>query len=167
VFAKNIYTMKKLFFASLILISAFSVRSQNAALKFGGGLNLGIPVHNLSGSTVAIGADFLAHYAVTTQVAITGDFGYTALFAENGGATTNILPLRAGLRVYPAENVYFLGKIGAGFISSNGSSVTSTAYSLGGGYSINNKLEIGASYDGYSKNGTIGLLNLRLGFFFK
>ena len=158
--------MKKIFFASLILVSSFSAKSQNTALKFGGGLNLGIPVHNLSGSSVAIGADFLAHYAVTSQVAITGDFGYNALFAKNGGGTSNIIPLRAGIRIYPVENVYFLGKIGAGFISSNGSSVTSTAYSLGAGYSVNKKVEIGASYDGYSKNGTIGLLNLRLGFFF-
>ena len=159
--------MKKLFFASSIIIFSFSAKSQNTALKFGGGLNLGIPVHNLSGSSVAIGADFLAHYSVTNQVAITGDFGYTALFAKNGGSNTNILPLRAGVRIYPADNVYFLGKIGAGFISSDGSSVTSTAYSLGGGYLINHKLEVGASYDGYSNNGAIGLLNLRLGFFFK
>ena len=157
--------MKQILIASGILLASFAAKSQSI-LKFGGGLNIGIPVKNLSGSSLAVGADVIAIYPASKQVSITGDFGYNALFAKNGGKTTNILPLRAGVRVYPNENFYLAGKIGAGFISSNGNSITSTAYSLGGGYAISNKIELGVSYDGYSKDGTIGLLNLRLGFFF-
>lgn len=158
--------MKKLFFVPLICLSMLMVNAQKTPLKFGVGLDLGIPAKNLGGSSIAAGADVMAHYAVSKEVALTGDFGYTALFAKNGGSTTSILPLRVGVRVYPVSNFFLGGKIGAGFLSSSLSSVTTTAYSLGGGFSIDDQLELGASYDAYSKNGTIGLVNIRLGYFF-
>lgn len=161
--------MKKLFLGTLLFLCVFTVKSQNKDLKFGGGINVGIPVSNLNGTSLGAGFDLLAHYKVATQVAITGDIGYTALFGKNGASTTNLIPLRIGLRFYLTPEFYLSGKIGAGFLSNSSSystSVTTTAYSIGAGYMIDKKLEIGASYDGYSKNGTIGLLNLRLGFFF-
>lgn len=157
--------MKKVLLASLILFSVVSTKAQSSDLTFGVGLDLGIPAHNLSGSSIAAGFDVMAHYSVSKEVAITGDVGYTALFAKSGGKTTNIIPLRAGIRFYPGSNFFVGGKIGAGFLSGNGS-VTTTAYSLGGGFKIDKQLELGASYDGYSKNGTVGLVNIRLGYFF-
>lgn len=155
--------MKKLLSATILFLSVLSARSQ---VKFGGGLNVGLPVQNLSGSSVAVGADLMLHYAASLQVAITGDVGYTALFAKNDGKTTSIIPLRAGIRFYPVSNFFLGGKIGAGFLSGNGS-ITTTAYSLGAGVKMDDQLEIGASYDAYSKEGTIGLINFRLGYFFK
>lgn len=155
--------MKKLLTASVLFLSFMSAKSQ---AKFGAGLNVGIPVKNLSGSSVAVGADLMLHYGISKEVAVTGDVGYTALFAKNDGKTTNIVPLRAGLRFYPSPGFFLGGKIGAGFLSGNGS-ITTTAYSLGAGLKMDDRLEIGASYDAYSKNGTIGLLNFRLGYFFK
>lgn len=158
--------MKRLLLLSVILFAAFSAKSQSQQLKFGMGLNLGIPANNLSGSSIAAGVDVMAHYMASKDVAITGDFGYNALFAKNGGGTTSILPLRVGLRVYPDSRFFLAGKIGAGFLSSKYSSVTSTAFSIGAGLKFDKQLELGATYDGYSKNGTIGLVNFRLGYFF-
>ena len=140
--------------------------SVKAQAKFGAGLNVGIPVQNLSGSSIAVGGDLMLHYGLSKEVAVTGDVGYTALFAKNDGKTTSIVPLRAGLRYYPSPGFFLGGKIGAGFLSGNGS-ITTTAYSLGAGVKMDDQLEIGASYDAYSKNGTIGLINFRLGYFFK
>ena len=140
--------------------------SVKAQVKFGAGLNVGIPVQNLSGSSIAVGGDLMLHYGLSKEVAVTGDVGYTALFAKNDGKTTSIVPLRAGLRYYPSSGFFLGGKIGAGFLSGNGS-ITTTAYSLGAGVKMDDQLEIGASYDAYSKNGTIGLINFRLGYFFK
>ena len=142
------------------------VTAANAQAKFGAGLNVGIPVQNLSGSSIAVGGDLMLHYGLSKEVAITGDAGYTALFAKNDGKTTGIIPLRVGLRYYPSSNFFLGGKIGVGFLTGNGS-VTTTAYSLGAGIKMADNLEIGASYDAYSKDGTIGLLNFRLGYFFK
>jgi hypothetical protein len=158
--------MKKLFFATAILLTAITTNAQNSDLKFQGGLDLGIPAHNLSGTSLGVGVDVMALYPLSKEAVVTGDFGYTALFGKNGATTTNLLPLRAGLRFYPSDNFFVAGKIGAGFMSNNGSSVTTTAYSFGLGYKIAPKVEIGGSYDGYSKNGTVGLINLRLGYTF-
>jgi len=158
--------MKKVLFATVILLTAITTRAQKSDIKFQGGLDLGIPVHNLSGTSIGAGLDVMAIYSISNEAALTGDFGYTALFAKYGATTTSLLPLRIGLRYYPSENFFVGGKIGAGFMSNNGSSVTTTAYSFGLGYSFAPKLEIGGSYDGYSKNGTVGLLNLRLGYTF-
>ena len=159
--------MKKLFFATAILFATVTVNAQNANLKFGAGLNIGIPAHNLSGTSLGVGVDVIVLYSLSKQAALTGDFGYTALFGKNSAPTTSLLPLRVGLRYYPSDDFYVAGKIGAGFLSSSYGSSTTTAYSFGAGYKIDPQLEIGASYDGYSKNGTIGLVNLRLGYFFK
>lgn len=158
--------MKILFFATSLLLTVITTNAQKTDLKFQGGLNVGIPAHNLGGTSLGLGVDLLAHYTIAPQVAITGDVGYTALFGKNGAGTTNLIPFRAGLRFYPSDDFFVAGKIGAGFISSSGSSVTTTAYSFGIGYKIDTKLELSASYDGYSKNGTVGLINLRLGYFF-
>lgn len=147
-------------------MAVFSAEAQKSALQFQGGLNVGIPAHNLGGTSLGLGADLLAHLSVTSQVAITGDIGYTALLGKNGGGTSNLVPIRAGVRVYPSEDFFVGGKIGAGIISNDGSSVTTTAYSFGIGYKAARRIELGASYDGYSKNGTVGLINLRLGYFF-
>lgn len=154
--------MKKLLSVSILSILLLSAKAQ---WKVGAGLNVGIPITNLEGSSMAVGGDLMVHYAASRQVAITGDVGYTALFAKNDGKTTSIIPLRAGLRVYPTESFFIGGKIGAGFLSGNGSTTT-TAYSFGAGVNMDNRWEIGASYDAYSKEGTIGLLNFRLGIFF-
>jgi hypothetical protein len=155
--------MKKLFSIPVLLLMAVCVHAQP---KIGAGLNVGLPVQNLSGSSIAVGADLMALFPLSKEASVTGDVGYTALFAKNGGKTTGIVPLRIGLRYYPSPSFFLGGKIGVGFLSGNGS-VTTTAYSLGAGVKMDNQLEIGASYDAYSKNGTIGLINFRLGYFFK
>ena len=158
--------MKKIFFATVILLTAITTNAQTSGVKFGGGLNIGIPAHNLSGNSLGAGVDLMALYNLSNEFAITGDVGYTALFGKNGTSTTNLIPLRAGLRSYPSNEFFFAGKIGAGFISNSGSSVTTTAYSFGLGYKIDPKLELGASYDGYIKEGTVALINISLGYFF-
>jgi len=166
--------MKKVIL-SLAIIALATVGAQaqkkhssesEGAFKVGVGLDLGIPVSNLDGSSFAIGADVLAEYGFTSQFALTGDIGYTRILAKSGGSDFGIVPLRAGLRVYAAPDFYFGAKIGAGFVSGSGSSFTSTAYSFGAGYKFSSALDLGASYDGYSKNGSIGLINFRLGYTF-
>jgi hypothetical protein len=162
--------MKRLFFATGILLTALTGNAQKSNLKFSGGLNIGIPAHNLGGTSLGLGVDVMALYPLSTQATITGDFGYTALFAKNakytGATTTNLLPLRVGLRYYPSGNFFVAGKIGAGFISNSGSSITTTAYSFGLGYAFTPKIELGGSYDGYSNDGTVGLVNFRVAYFF-
>ncbi len=161
--------MKKLFFVSTILLATIAGTAQKSDLKFGAGLNLGIPAHNLSGTSLGAGIDLMALYSLSKEAALTGDVGFTALFGKNGASTSSLIPLRIGLRYYPSANFFMGAKIGAGFISNSTSfvtSVTTTAYSFGLGYKFDPNWEIGGSYDGYSKNGTVALVNFRLGYFF-
>lgn len=162
--------MKKLFFATVILLAAFKGNAQKSSVRFSGGFNIGIPAHNLDGNSLGVGIDVMALYPLSEQVSITGDFGYTALVAKKAkypdATTTNLLPLRIGIRYYPSKSFFVAGKIGAGFISNSGNSITTTAYSFGLGYAITSKVELGGSYDGYSKNGSIGLVNFRIAYFF-
>jgi hypothetical protein len=157
--------MKKILLATVILFNAFSGNSQNS-FRVQGGIDLGIPVHNLGGTSVGLGVDLTGIYRLSDAAALTGDFGYTALLAKSRkDATTNLLPLRIGLRYYPTGNFFVGGKIGAGFISNPGTtSITTTTYSFGLGLNASQRVEIGGSYDGYSKYGSVGLINFRLGY---
>jgi hypothetical protein len=159
--------MKTAFFAIIIFFIALTSQAQNS-FHVQGGINLGIPVHNLYGNSIGLGLDLTGIYMLSNEAALTGDFGYTALLSKfKEDATTNLLPLRIGLRYYPSTKFFVGGKIGAGFISNPGtSSITTTAYSFGLGFNASPHVELGGSYDGYSKNGSIGLLNFRLGYQF-
>ena len=158
--------MRKIFIATALLLTVVTASAQKSDFTFQGGIDLGVPVHNLDGTSVGLGFDLLAHYRLSPEAAVTGDAGYTALLGKNGAPTTNLIPFRIGLRYYPSSNFFVGGKVGAGFISSSGNSVTTTAYSFGLGFVADEHIELGASYDGYSKNGTVGLLNLRFGYVF-
>jgi hypothetical protein len=161
--------MKKLLTTAIICSIFITVHAQRSDLKFGVGFDLGIPAHNLSGTSIGLGLDLMALYRLSKEAAATGDIGYTALLGKNGAGTSNLIPLRVGLRYYASPDIFIGAKIGVGFLSNNRpntSSLTTTAYSFGVGYAGDPHFEVGASYDGYSKNGTVGLVNIRLGYFF-
>ncbi|MEO7048660.1 MAG: hypothetical protein ABI091_25390, partial [Ferruginibacter sp.] len=65
------------------------------------------------------------------------------------------------------SSFYLGGKVGVGIFTGGGNNTSTTAYSFGAGYMISPKLDLGVSYDGYSKSGySSGLVNVRLGYFF-
>ncbi len=157
--------MKKLLFVA-ILVTAFSLaNAQN--FKIGGGINVGVPVSNLNGVSVAAGADILGHIGLSEKLGITVDAGYSFLFPKDGGDNVGLIPIRAGIRYMATPQLYFGGKAGIGILTFKGDSETGATFSFGAGYMLDSKLDLGLSYDGYSKKGdSFGLLNLRLGYFF-
>ena len=162
--------MKKIFFIAIFIIASFFVNAQSGkgyeGFKIGAGIDVAIPVNNLQGTSIGAGADLLAQYGISENLAITGDVGYTALFAKSGGSTLGLIPIRVGIRFFPSQEFYLGAKVGVGILTGSGSSTSLTAYSFSAGYMISPTLDLGASYDGYSKNGSIGLVNVRLGFSF-
>ena len=165
--------MKKLLLAVVIIAGTFTASYAQTGFKAGGGINLAIPANNLKSYSIGAGLDLMAHYGFTDALALTGDVGYTAMFAkkEFEDLKFNVIPLRAGLRFYPSPNFFLAGKAGVGFLNVTApnnvkSNTTATAYSFGAGYAMDDKLEIGATYDGYSKNGSFGIVNIRLGYWF-
>lgn len=158
--------MKKVLFVLSLTFVSFVGFAQEGAFKFGAGLNLAIPASNLSGVSIGAGVDLLGQYNVSENFGITADAGYTALFVKNGGDQVNLIPIRAGIRYYPSAEFFLAGKAGVGILTGNGSSTSTTAYSFGAGYVFSPKMDVSASYDGYSKNGSFSLINVRLGYTF-
>lgn len=181
--------MKKLLFVSAVAFFAFtsasaqSSESTSSKFKIGAGLNVLFPVSNADAYSVGVGVDVMAQYAVSENISITADAGYTSLmvkseFKSDDFKSQGIIPIRAGIRFFPSSQFYIGGKVGVGIMTdvvksinlvtgeiSKGSQST-TAYSFGAGYMLSPKLDIGINYDGYSKNGSLGLIGARLGYTF-
>ncbi len=151
-----------------VLVTVFSIaNAQN--FRVGGGINLAVPVSNMEGISIGAGADLLGLIGLSPNFGITVDAGYTSLFAKNGGDNVGIVPIRGGIRFNATPELYIGGKAGVGILTGNGNSSTRTAYSFGAGYMLDPKLDLGLSYDGYSKKDfapSFGYINLRLGYFF-
>ncbi len=163
--------MKKTFFISALITFSFIVKAQDApsitGFKFGAGASVAIPVSNLDFTSIGAGIDLLGQYGINENIAITADAGYTGLFGKKGYSDFTLIPIRAGVRYFATPELYFAGKIGVGILKTKGlSSETSTAYSFGAGYFISSNVDVSAAYDGYSKNGSIGLVAIRLGYTF-
>ncbi len=156
--------MKKLFLMA-VLVTVFSIANAQE-FKIGAGINLAVPVSNMDGTSIGAGVDLLGQIGLSENFAITVDAGYTSFFAKNGGDNYGLIPIRGGIRFMATPQLYLGGKAGVGILTGNGSSTSTTAYSFGAGYQLDPKLDLGLSYDGYSKNGSFGYINLRLGYNF-
>jgi hypothetical protein len=180
--------MKKTMF--IILCSAFAsvAIAQNTpanirGFKVAGGINVAIPANNLKSYSIGVGADLLAQYGISNSFGITGDVGYTTLFPNDKGKAAGvrdlqIFPIRLGLRYYPSSAFYVGAKAGLGLLSDKGldNQNRTLTYSFGGGFMASPKLDLGLTYDGYTNNGasgignfndnSLGIVNLRLGYFF-
>ena len=152
--------------------------------KFGGGIEVAAPANNMAAYAIGVGADLLGHYGLSDQIALTVDAGYMGFFVKKsyGDGTLSIIPIRGGIRYYPIQHVYVSGRAGVG-IMTGGTSTTSVAFAFGGGYMVDNKLDLGLAYEGYGgpkdqvigtypytvvkKGASFGYVGLRLGYFFK
>ena len=180
------YKLQKNNMKKIIILSLFTAFYLNSVaqgpingFKVGGGLSVVAPVGNLEGYSVGVGVDLLGQYGISSQFAITADAGYTTLFPKNKDAESfNIIPLRAGIRFYPSSKLYLGGKAGIAIMTMKDSdSQSNFAYSVGGGFRMDNKLDIGLSYDGSSLKSpatvltpessiSFGYIGIRLGYMF-
>jgi hypothetical protein len=76
----------------------------------------------------------------------------------------NVIPVKAGLRVYLADIFYVGGEAGVGFASKRN---TSFVYSTSLGVKLKNGIDIGAKYDNYSHRLIQDAISLKLGYHFK
>ncbi len=163
--------MKKLLILSFLITFYFTSVAQESVQGFrvGGGLSVVAPIgNNLNAYSVGVGLDLLGQYGISSQIAITGDVGYTTIFAKNDGVDAfNIIPIRAGIRFFPSDKFYLGGKAGVGILTGSGNSTSGFAYGVGAGFRMDDKLDIGLNYDAVSKNSTsFSYLGLRLVYFF-
>lgn len=97
-------------------------------------------------------------------------YGYYSSYTSQGiyifsedKAIKNVVPVKAGLRVFLGDQFYIGGEAGAGITSR----VTTFMYTPSLGLRFNNGLDIGAKYDHYSNDRIPNTLALKLGYHFK
>ncbi len=165
--------MRKIYVLVYLILISFNSLCQPAPpatkrFSIGAGLSLAIPARNLAANTLGGGLDVLGQYRLDTKLAATADVGVTALAARFNIPTSAVIPIRLGLRYFPAPNAYLSGKAGmAIFALGDVVSENYAAWSLGAGYVINQRLDISGAFEGFAKKSTdFGYVSLRLGYTF-
>lgn len=155
--------------AAVALFFSTNVNAQSSP-KFGIGLNVGVPT--ATGGSLAIGGDLRYQFDIDKQLSIPITAGYTNISFKDsyGGGSIGYIPAKAGLKYFfndTGSGVYGLAEAGAAFSTNDGGG-TSFVYSPAIGYSWSNGLDLGAKYEGISKNSSnTGYVGLRLAYGFK
>jgi hypothetical protein len=143
------------------LLIGTNVKAQttpSSAFRFGIGLEVGAPTGNAStGSSFVLGVTPRLQYGLTNDLALTLTSGYYNFFGKNNVADGGVVPLKAGIKAFFAESLYFGAEVGAGFETNSGGSTKFIA-SPGLGWA-NKSWDISARYENFSGNNAFGIGN--------
>ena len=172
--------MKKILLL-LVVVSAFAYNSyaqtsKDATGKFSIGIDPGLPVGDASnGSSFAIGGDLKYAMPVAQNFDVSLSAGFTTFIGKtvnSGGFSVkynnlNAIPVKIGGRYNFEGTNGFFGEFafGAAFIQDGVG--TAFIYSPGVGYALDGGFEVGVRYEGWSKNGTVSQIGLRVGYNFQ
>ncbi len=171
--------LTKLAAAALTGVALFigtNVKAQttpSSAFRFGIGLEAGVPTGNASNvSNFSLGGTARLQYGLTNDLALTLTSGYYNMFLKSpfkdapGAKDIGIVPLKAGIKAFFAENLYFGAEVGAGFETNSGGSTKFIA-SPGLGWA-NKSWDVSARYENFAgQNNNYGLVGLRLAYGFE
>lgn len=169
--------MKKLFLLTAIAgVLAFSNASaQNrkdpamGGAKLSVGAEFGLPTGNFGDFyKLGVGGSLVYIAPIAENLKVTGSAGYISYSPKEvlgyKGPSSSFIPVKAGLRYYFVENFYGAAELGAAFAGKNASG-TAFAYSPGIGveFPVADKasIDLGARYEGWSKNGTLSFFGIR------
>jgi hypothetical protein len=147
-------------------------------LRFGLGLEAGAPTGDVN-SNFELGGTARLQYGVGDRFALMLTSGYYNFFGKNytttlpGGATATVdgsslgvIPVKAGLKAFFSDNLYFSAEAGAGF-EMNGAKNTKLILSPGLGYA-NQKWDVGVRYEDFSgQSNSYGIVGLRVAYGFE
>lgn len=156
-----------LFFTS----QSFAQSSEDSkATRFGIGVNVGVSTDDPYG--LVLGGDLRLQQDFSSNVSGILSAGYTNFSVKNafdglGIDSYDVIPVKAGIKVFPVERFYISGEIGAGFGVDNGSR-TAFIYAPGIGIGTNSGLDLGLRYEGIARSGSsLGQVALRIAYGFK
>jgi hypothetical protein len=158
--------MKKLLLVfSIVGASVFSANAQDSessGFHFGGGLRLGLPIGDFAdGWSFGIGAELQGEYMFSDKFSGTVTTGYTQFMGKDvdipgfGSVKMDgvgLIPILAGVRVYPAPTFFIGAKVGYGILTGNGNSTGGLNYEPQIGYN-GGKFQLALGYNGLSKDG--------------
>ncbi|MBL4676877.1 MAG: hypothetical protein JKY70_11845 [Mucilaginibacter sp.] len=129
-----------------------------------------LPVGNLHDySNVGLGGTARLQYGLGSNVALSLTSGYYNFFAKEVGGIKpddlGIVPVKAGIKAFVANNIYLGAEIGAGFETNEGGN-TKLIASPGIGWA-NHSWDVGARYENFSGQGNnYGTVGLRIAYGF-
>ena len=170
--------MKQVFLFSLLLfffISPSFVNAQKGKAIYGGNLIFGSPLGDFrAGYRSVIGIEGLAGFGLTNNLYAVGticyqsyaaDPSYPEIFNEYG--RISMIPLKAGLRLYPGKQFFVTGNLGVGLVD-DGQLVARESrfvYDVGAGLHFS-KVHASVHYDAIKRvnnPGTSGAILLKVG----
>jgi hypothetical protein len=155
--------MKKLLLSAAFLVAVFAVsnaQSEASGFRFGVGVSLALPIGDFGDAySFGIGGEAQGEYMFTEKVSAVLNSGYTSFIGKSiniGGSSfkvpaVGVVPILAGVRVYPAEQFFIGARAGLGILTGSGSSTSAFQYRPEIGY--NGPVQIALSFNGLSKNG--------------
>ena len=137
------------------------------------GINLGLPT--TTGYTAVIGVDFKYEHFLQENLYLTGRLGFNYIpgksytFPDGNGGTYSFsysayqIPLLVGAKYFFSENVYGTAELGGVYSGvkfnlfglTGTATTTGFAFAIGGGYKINDQIDLGLTYGGYDGFGQI------------
>lgn len=162
--------IKKLFTITLFCLIATciskKVNAQNSApLHFGIGVDAGAALQNPA--RFVLGADARLQIPLGNSFSGIVTTGYYQYFKTGLYPKIGIVPLKAGLKYFPAKNVYIAGEAGIGFGTEKGQE-NSFMFSPSVGLAFRHGLDVSLKYEDYTKyNGYASQFALRLAYGFK
>lgn len=148
-------------------------KSDNSG-KFSIGIDPGLPVGDASNfSSFAIGGDLKYSIPAAENFDVSLSAGYEVFLGKSiGGGLGKFdnlkgIPVKLAGRYNFDGSTGFFGEVGFGaaFIQDGGG--TAFLYAPGLGYAMDGGFEVGVRYEGWSKNGSISQIGLRLAYSFQ
>jgi hypothetical protein len=171
--------------ATVILIAGSNVQAQTTTrltakdsknvLRLGLGLEGGYATKNFS--NFELGGTARLQYDLASNLSLMLTPGFYHFFAKEGESQItdkglfnndlNMIPVKAGLKSFFAQNFYLSAEAGAGF-ELNHAKETKLILSPGIGYAGNKGLDLGVRYENFSGNhSNYGIIGLRLAYGFR
>jgi hypothetical protein len=163
------------FTAAAIFIgtNANAQSTPKSAFRFGLGLEAAAPTGNLHDvSNFGLGGTARLQYGVADNLALTLTSGYYNFFLKDpyknipGANDVGVVPLKAGIKAFFSQNLYFGAEVGAGFETNSGGD-TKLIVAPGLGWA-NRTWDIGARYENFSgQSNNYGAVALRIAYGFE
>ena len=151
--------MKKLLLSAAFIVAAFTVtnaQSEQSGFRFGVGASLGVPIGDFGNAfSFGIGGEAQGEYLFTEKVSAVLNSGYTSFIGKTVSGfkqpAVGVIPILAGVRIYPSEQFFIGARAGLGIFTGSGSSTSVFQYRPEIGYS--GPVQIALSFNGLTKNG--------------
>jgi len=147
--------------------SSTALAQDSKAWRLGIGGNIGTGLKDPFGLVLGVDAKLQKDFKGPVSGTLATGYSHFSVKDEyeNFGSPYNVIPLKAGLKVFANKHFYLSGEVGAGFSTKDGVP-TSFVWSPAVGWAFNTGLDLGIKYEDYTKFRTTKQLAVRIAYGF-